>query len=33
MHVRKAKPASNDESVMETTDNEEITSDDDSGKE
>jgi hypothetical protein len=33
MHVRKAKPTSDDELVMETTDNEEITLDDDLGKE
>jgi hypothetical protein len=33
MYVRKAKPANNDELAIEITDNEEITTDDDSGKE
>jgi hypothetical protein len=33
MYVKKAKPTSNNKLVMETTDNKEITTDDDLGKE
>jgi hypothetical protein len=33
MYVKKAKPTSDDELVIEATNNKEITTDDDSGKE